>query len=171
MQIELTPNGVGSAVHELLKSGIPLEEAVQSVSESLRRREKAFLKSDLVDYIVRKAEQEVWSRHRPLALDGAEEGQSHAGTQVVGAPSARSLFRANPLDFEFFVPGVGRKRFGACTTSDLMKIHHRWHNWGRTLITKAKQIKTIYEAMADKGVERLDDLGLERGAPMLTGLV
>ncbi len=171
MQIEMTPNGVGSAVHELLKSGIPLDEAVQSVTESLRKRDQAFLKSELVDYIVRKAEQEVWSRHRPLALDGAEEGHGRSEAPSGSAPSARSLFRANPLDFEFFVPGVGRKRFGACTISDLMKIHHRWHNWGRTLITKAKQIKTIYEAMADKGVERLDDLGLERGAPMLTGLV
>ena len=59
----------------------------------------------------------------------------------------------------------------AALSADLMKIHHRWHNWGRTLITKAKQIKTIYEAMADKGVEKLDDLGLDGGSPMLTGLV
>ena len=171
MQIEMTPNGVGGAVHELLRSGIPLDDAVQSVTESLRKRNQAFLKSELVDYVVRKAEQEVWSRHRPLALNGVEEGQVAPEAHGSSAPSARSMFKANPLDFEFFVPGVGRKRFGACTVSDLMKIHHRWHNWGRTLITKARQIKTIYEKMAAQNIDTLDDLGLDGGSPMLTGLV
>ena len=171
MQIEMTPNGVGSAVHELLRTGIPLEEAIGSISDTLRKRNDAFLESDLLPWLVRQAEQDVWHRHRPLALIGAEEGQDKNEDHGIVAPSARSLFKANPLDFEFFVPGVGRKRFGACTVSDLMKIHHRWNAWGRTLITKARQIKEIYHEMADKGVETLDELGLNAEAPLLEGLV
>ena len=173
MKIEMTPNGVGSAVHELLRSGMPLDEAIASVSESLRRRDGAFLRSDLVTWLVRQAEQNVWLRHRPLAVNdgGAEEGHPVLVTHRENAPSARLLSKANPLDFEFFVPGVGRKRFGACTVPDLMKIHDRWHKWGRTLITKAQQIKAVYQEMADRDVEKLDDLGLDGGSPMLTGLV
>ena len=171
MQIEMTPNGVGSAVHELLKSGMPLPDAYQSVSASLRKRDKAFLESELVDYLVRTAEQDVWHRRRPLALNGAEEGHNVDETHGSVAPSARSLLKAHETDFQFFVPGVGRKRFGDCTGSELMKVQHYWHSWGRTLITKARQIKELYEEMAEKGAKTVDDLKLERGSPMLTGLV
>ena len=171
MQIEMTPNGVGSAVHELLRSGMPLEDAYQSVSAGLRKRGKTFLESELVDYLVRSAEQDAWHRHRPLAVNGAEEGHTRDDTQMRTAPSARSLLKAHPTDFQFFVPGVGRKRFGDCTGSELMKVQHYWHSWGRTLITKAKQIQELYEEMAEKGAKTVDDLGLDRGSPMLTGLV
>lgn len=171
MQIEMTPNGVGSAVHELMANGSNLEDAVTKVIASLRKEDSAFLASDLVGYCVRRAEQDVWQRHRPLALNGAEAGHGTDEPHLARARPARSMFKANPLDFEFFVPGVGRKRFGACTTSDMMKIHHRWHHWGRTLTKKAQQIKKIYEAMNDKGVDSLDELRLDGGSPMLIGLV
>ena len=171
MQIEMTPNGVGSAVHELLKSGLPLDDALESVGESLRKRDKEFLASELVGFCVRKAEQEVWSRHRPLAVNGAEEGHEGDESQQRFAPSGRSLLNPRDTDFQFFVPGVGRKRFGDCTGSDLMKVHHRWHTWGRTLITKAKQIQELYEEMAEKGARTVDDLKLSRGSHLLTGLV
>ena len=89
MQIDMTANGVGSAVHELMRGGMPLEDALGSVGDSLRKRGDEFLASDLVDFLVRRAEQDVWHRHRPLATNGAEEGQfgpeSHASTAPSGA--------------------------------------------------------------------------------------
>lgn len=171
MRIEMTPTGIGQAVQDLLKDGLPLPEAYERVAAHVRDHASELAGSELVEWLVRRAEQDLWHRQRPLAVtNGAEEGQHSLGNQGPHAPPARSYFDANPLDFQFYVPGVGRKRLGALTVSEWMKVHSRWHTAGRTLIKKARQAKEIYEAMAVAGVETLDDLGLKRGAPLLAGL-
>ena len=170
MRIDMTPNGVGSAVHELMRDGTSLPDAVEAVTGALRKG--ALLESDLIPWMVRTAEQHVYQAHRPLAFNGgAEEGQRNVETQFQNAPSGRSLLNPHALDFLFSVPGFGRKRFGDCTVPDLKKVHHRWHAWGRTLTIKAKQIKDLYEEMVAKGAKTVDDLGLDRGSLMLKGLV
>ena len=168
MRIEMTPNGVGSAVHELMFVGMSLPDAVDKVAAKIRKAD--LLNSDLIPWIVRIAEQHVYQRNRPLASgNGDGGGQGPDGTYTDPARPARSLFRGNPNDFLFSVPGYGRKRFGDFTRQDMRKLYEFYGSYRKTYTQKERVAKAMWQAMVDQNVQRVEGLSGDWARKLIEG--
>ena len=165
MKLELTPSGIGSAVHELMRDGLTsLPQAVDRVTSECRQ--DALLESDLVPWMVRMAEQIEFQNNRPLAFgNGAGQDETEAHADI--ARPARSLLKGNPNDFLVVVPGDGRKRAGDCTRQDVRKMYQYCGSYRQTYAAKERAFKSVWQAMIDQNVERVEDLPNEWARKLL----
>ena len=169
MKVEMTPNGVGSAVHMLMEDGLTsLPQAVDKVTKELRK--DALLQSDLIPWMVRIAEQQVYQNDRPLAYgNGEAAGQVHSVTQVFAARPSRSLLESNPNDFLVSVPGYGRKRLGDCTRQDVRKVYEAYGSYRKTYAFKERLVKSLWQAMIDHDVQCVEELPVEWARKLIEG--
>jgi hypothetical protein len=166
--IELTPQGVGGAVRELMGNGMSLDEAVKTVSRKLSSTSE-FLESDLIEWMVRHAEHVVFQQCRPIAIIGNNEGHPIAEAHDTTASVARSYFKANPHDFLVAVRGGGRKRLGDLTRPDVRKIADYYKSYKKTYASKELKARKVFDTMVNRNATIVEDLGDVTTARLLLG--